>query len=358
MKNIYFLLIAAFSLIAFNSCDDDKNDAVVNITGATNITAPAANSSYVLSEETASDEFEKFTWSDANFGFQAAINYDVQIDLAGNEFENALSIGTNNKAELSLTNAEINQKLLAFGLVFGVATDLEVRVIASVSDIVETVVSDTIAFTVTPYEVVIEYPSIYIPGSYQQNSGYSAGNWSPADAPKLHSFLSNDIYEGYVYMSDADAQFKFTAAPNWDLAYGDTDADGTLESDNGANIITEAAGMYKFKVNIADLTYTIETANFGVIGSGTPTGWDSDTDMIWDAENQVYTLTLDIAADSEGSRQIKFRANDDWPINLGDNSKNGTLVAGGENIDVDSDGNYTISVDLKGPVYKYSLTKN
>jgi len=80
--------------------------------------------------------------------------------------------------------------------------------------------------------------------------------------------------------------------------------------------------------------------------------------MTWDPANQVLTVTLDITADSEGGRQIKFRANDDWALNYGDTDKNGTLVAGGENIDVDSDGNYTITLDLNGPVYRYTLVKN
>ncbi|NOU60359.1 SusE domain-containing protein [Marinifilum caeruleilacunae] len=358
MKKISFLLIAVFGMFILNSCSDEDFDPVVEVTSTPTISAPASGASYVLTEANAAEVFETFTWSAADFGFQAATSYAVQIDNAGNGFADALTIGSTNELTFSLTNGDMNQKLLAFGVPYGAPASMEMRVVASISDLVDQVVSETIAFTVTPYEVVIVYPSLYVPGNYQAASGYSAGDWSPDTAPEIHSIKSNDVYEGFIYLTNANSEFKFTTEPNWDFAYGDDGADGTLESDNAANIVVADPGMYKLDVDVPNLTYTVTAANFGVIGSGTPTGWDSDTDMTWDPANQVLTVTLDIAADGEGNRQIKFRANDDWAINYGDTDRNGTLVAGGENIDVPSDGNYTITLDLNGPVYRYTLTKN
>lgn len=358
MKKISFLLIAVFGMFILNSCSDEDFDPVVEVSSAPSISAPASGTSYVLTEDNAADTFESFAWSAADFGFQAATTYSIQIDKAGNEFAEALSIGSTSELTFSLTNEDMNQKLLAFGIPYGAPADIELRVVASISDLVETVISETISFTVTPYEVVIIYPSLYVPGNYQAASGYSDGDWSPDTAPQIYSVKSNDIYEGYIYLTNANAEFKFTTAPNWDFAYGDDGADGTLESDNAANIVVANAGMYKLDVNVPSLSYSVTATNWGVIGSGTPTGWDSDTDMTWDSENQVLTVTMDITADEDGSRQIKFRANDGWDLNYGDTDKNGTLVAGGENIDVDSDGNYTITLDLNGPVYRYTLTKN
>ena len=358
MKKISFLLIAVFGVFFLNSCSDEEFDPVVEVSSTPAISTPASGTSYVLTEDNAAETFETFAWTAADFGFQAATTYSIQIDNAGNDFANALNIGSTNELSFTLTNADMNQKLLAFGVPYGAPADIELRIVSSISDLVETIVSEAVSFTVTPYEVVIVYPSLYVPGSYQAASGYSAGDWSPDTAPQIHSLKSNDIYEGYIYLTNANEEFKFTTAPNWDFAYGDDGADGTLESDNAANVVVADPGMYKLDVNVPSLSYTVTATSFGVIGSGTPTGWDSDTDMTWDPANQVLTVTLDIAADSEGGRQIKFRANDDWALNYGDTDKNGTLVAGGENIDVDSDGNYTITLDLNGPVYRYTLVKN
>lgn len=41
----------------------------------------------------------------------------------------------------------------------------------------------------------------------------------------------------------------------------------------------------------------------GIIGSATPSGWDSDTDMTYSIENRCWTITTDL---TDG--EIKFRA--------------------------------------------------
>ncbi len=56
---------------------------------------------------------------------------------------------------------------------------------------------------------------------------------------------------------------------------------------------------------------------------------------------------------------MKFRANDDWPWNYGDTGADGSLENDGDNIVVDTDGNYTIVLDLSTPrAYTYSVTLN
>ncbi len=51
----------------------------------------------------------------------------------------------------------------------------------------------------------------------------------------------------------------------------------------------------------------------GIIGTGTPGGWDTDTDMVQDAaDTSLWTLNMDL---TDGV--VKFRANDDWAINWG-----------------------------------------
>ena len=71
--------------------------------------------------------------------------------------------------------------------------------------------------------------------------------------------------------------------------------------------------------------------------------------MSWDAANDVFTATLDLVVG-----QIKFRANDDWTVNLGGSI--GALTQGGDNIDIAADGNYTITLDPWNKVA--TITKN
>lgn len=194
-----------------------------------------------------------------------------------------------------------------------------------------------------------DYTVIYVPGGYQEAAGYES-NWSPDVAPKLASVNNDNNFEGYVYFTDA-GEFKFTQGPNWDVNWGDDGGDGTLES-GSANIKVTEGGYYKINVNLDDMTYTVVKTDWGIIGSATPGGWDSDTNMDFDPETKTWTAEIDLAAGD-----IKFRANDGWDINLGDDGVNGTLEYNGANIAIAEGGSYKITMSLETPDYTYTVEK-
>ena len=61
--------------------------------------------------------------------------------------------------------------------------------------------------------------------------------------------------------------------------------------------------------------------------------------MTWNAEDESWTATLDLAAD-----YLKFRANDGWDINFGGDINN--LNEGGNNIRIDEAGTYEVKLYL------------
>ncbi|NOY94873.1 MAG: RagB/SusD family nutrient uptake outer membrane protein [Chlorobi bacterium] len=187
------------------------------------------------------------------------------------------------------------------------------------------------------------YPVIYVPGAYQ--------GWDPATASQLASVNSDNNYEGYIYFAEA-GEFKFTTGPNWDENYGDNGADGTLDA-GGGNLSVAEAGLYKINVNLDDLTYSILKTDWGVIGSATADGWNSDQDMAYDTDAGVLTVTLDL---TEG--EIKFRANNDWGLNYGDTGANGILSEGGDNIAIGAAGTYDITLNLGTPDYTYTIVRS
>lgn len=209
---------------------------------------------------------------------------------------------------------------------------------------------ETMAPKVKSAKATADYPVIYVPGGYQVTSGYSDNDWAPDAAPMLGSVNSDDNYEGYVYFADA-GEFKFTEGPNWDVNWGDDGADGILEP-NGANLSVAEAGYYKINVNLADMTYTIVKTDWGIIGSATANGWDSDQNMEFDPETKTWIAELDLAAG-----EIKFRANDGWDINYGDDDADGILEAGAANIAIAEGGSYKITMKLESPDYTYTVEK-
>ncbi|MEN8116596.1 MAG: SusE domain-containing protein [Bacteroidota bacterium] len=350
MKKILIALIV-FG-IAFSSClfKDEMGDPIIGEV----FTAPAlddVSGTYAFTEEQADDVFKTFTWSEADFGFQAAINYTLQIDFKGNDFSGAVDLITTIETSTSITVGDLNQKLLAMGAKTNVPSDIEVRVVANINDNVETVPSNVPVMNIHPYKVVIIYPSLYLPGNYQAASGYEA-DWSPDKAQQIYSLKQDEKYEGYVNMVGDGIMFKFTYDPNWDTNWGDDGVDGTLDP-GGADIAISEAGYYRMKANINDLTYSIMKTDWGVIGSATPNGWDSDQDMTYDMGTKTWSVTVDLVAG-----EIKFRANDDWALNYGDDDFDGTMEEGGANIPIADAGNYTLILNLEVAGYSYTVVKN
>jgi hypothetical protein len=188
------------------------------------------------------------------------------------------------------------------------------------------------------------YPVIYVPGAYQ--------DWTPATAMQLSSPNNDNTYEGYVYFPDDARAFKFTVGPDWSVNFGDTGADGTLEANAPDNLEVPEAGLYKINVDLTNLTYTLLKTDWGVIGSATPNGWDSDQDMTYDPAENALTIMLDLIPG-----EIKFRANNDWGLNYGDNGADALLEEGGANIAIAGGGTYTIKLYLDKPDYTYSLER-
>lgn len=190
-----------------------------------------------------------------------------------------------------------------------------------------------------------DYPKLQVPGSYQ------SAPWTPGDnTTVLASVNSDDKYEGYLYFP-ANAEFKFLKGSAW----GDPDwggADGILVP-GGANIKVTDAGYYKLNVDLTALTYTVVKTDWGVIGSATANGWDSDQNMSYDATTGEWSVVMDLVAGD-----VKFRANDGWDINYGDDGPNGILEAGGTNIAIPEAGTYTLTMKLGVPDYTYSIVRS
>jgi CubicO group peptidase (beta-lactamase class C family) len=99
---------------------------------------------------------------------------------------------------------------------------------------------------------------------------------------------------------------------------------------------------------------TIPTPKWGIIGNATPNNWDSDQPMIYNEASKTWKITLNLKAG-----EFKFRANSNWNINLGDNKGDGVLKRNGDNLKVDANGNYTVSLMLNvAGNYTYKLIKN
>jgi hypothetical protein len=96
--------------------------------------------------------------------------------------------------------------------------------------------------------------------------------------------------------------------------------------------------------------------NWGIIGSATAAttggdGWGKDVNLDYDLDTKKYSITMDLIVG-----ECKFRLDDAWAVNFGDDGNNLSLEAGGANIPITAAGSYTIVADFNAKTY--TITKN
>jgi len=380
MKNLTLVFIAIIAALTFTACTDDDGftftakpdpDGVV----FTNSTLETYN----LMASSSDNLAERFVWNEVDFGVQTPVNYEIQ-GAATESFESFSVIGVGTQTNLPVTVGNMLSLAREAGLDNDPLTPepntgmiyfrVRAYVGADAGNVVEQF-SDVLAISVTlpeaEEEEEIQLPQIFVVGNFLSAGGYGA-DWTPADAaPLAASAEGNTDYEGFVFLNADAPELKFLPTnESFDGDYGDTgdnngDFSGTIEQEGEVNAGTPdgTGGYYLINVDTEALTYGMTKTSWGIIGNATPTGWDSDTDMVYDPATKIWSLTLDLTEQEAPNNGIKFRANDSWDINIGDDDADGTMEFGGQNIGIPEDGNYTITLDLSNPrQYKYSISKN
>lgn len=351
MKNITKSLIALFAAVALScSVEDVQDRPVIEGIDSPVMTAPTSGATYVLKPENADAQAERFTWMPANYGGSVEVSYTVEMDKKGNAFKTPVVLASRkSENQASVTVGVLNGAALTLKSIPFTPAEFEVRIKSAVGT--SEMFSNVVGIVVTPYTT--ESPKLWVPGGYAVASGY-AKDWDPASSPQLSASGYGKVdFEGYVNFNDANAEYKFTSFPEWKGEYAAGATPGTLAL-TGPNLKIPAAGYYLIVADTEKLTYKATATAWGIIGDGTPAGWDNSTAMTYNKTTKVWTLTANLT-----QKEMKFRANNAWDLNLGDTGANGTMEYGGDNIKVPSAGNYTITLNLSSPRnYKYTLTKN
>jgi len=145
-----------------------------------------------------------------------------------------------------------------------------------------------------------------------------------------------------------DGEVKFRADDDWAINWGDTGFPSGTGTQNGPNIPV-SFGLYLVTFDATTGAYDFAPASVGIIGSATPGGWDTDTDMAPDsADPNTLKITIDLI-----DGEVKFRLNDDWATNWGAAGfPSGTGVQNGPNIPVPA-GTYDVSFKVLTGEYDF-----
>jgi hypothetical protein len=161
------------------------------------------------------------------------------------------------------------------------------------------------------------------------------GGWSDQTNMTYNPELK--IFSLGIHMPSGE--FKFRGTPSWSINYGCTAGDGKTLNADGTNIPIANEDDYAITLDLSHANaYTFSANRWGIIGSATADGWNSDQNMSWDAANGVFTATLPFTVG-----EFKFRANDDWGINFGGSLS--ALVQDGANLQISEAGTYKITLN-------------
>ena len=336
MKKIIYKLTYLTALFVFiYSCDDVER---VYYNDAAETVLSLSDDNLVLNEENAVNEILTLTWTEPDFGFSAAALYSVQIDVQGGDFSNPQIISVGGAFDKTFTTEELNAKLLSLSMLPNEEGVASFRIKATLSEYQE-IYSNTVNITVTPYSSLLDLStSLGVVGSATPGGW---GNENILDLP-FYTTATTNVYVAYVSLRNGE--IKFRNNNDWSENWGDDDADGTLDS-YGANIAV-SAGTYKIEVNFNSMTYTMEEYSWGLVGSATANGWDGPDMMLHYNSFQDDWRTVVTLGDGE----VKFRFNNDWGVNYGDDGADGTMEANGANIAV-SAGHYLVTMNLNTQSY-------
>lgn len=319
------------------SCEKDDQ---ITMAGFENLTAPVLKKvlpeNLVITEDMdLNSEVGYVLWDKADYGYNAAASYTVQADIHGGTFESPIELVTSTTDRAVITAKMLNTAAMNFVTEsVPVTLDFRLKTVVtsetSVNAAIPVLYSNIQSITYTPY--IAEVPTkdvLYITGNLI--SGIPEWN-NAADARGngLQLFFADDSKVdnkkySYTALLNAGSGFKMpTIAGNWDTAYAWSTSDSKLSANNvGDNIPgPTTSGYYTATVDLNELTISFvpytdgasakRYGTIGLIGSATPTGWDSDTDLTEITPHVWVLKEITLVAG-----EVKFRADNDWTDDWG-----------------------------------------
>jgi len=340
INSLFALIIVS---IGFTSCEDLSDRVILNSdVEATTELIIEETTPIVLLEANAEVISLSTSWAEPDYGFNAAPNYKLLIDLASGDFTNAVTVNVGDDLEKTFTTLALNAIALGLGAEADTDTDLAIKLQGFVGG---QLLIDATAKTinVTPYSSILDLSSTWgVVGS-------AANDWGAT--PDLPFYTSSDSGVLVAYVTLIDGEIKFRENNDWANNYGDTGVDGTLDA-AGDNIAV-SAGSYKISMDLNNLTYTIEPFTIGIVGSSyNDWGVTPDFALTYDPYSDQFRGIVKL---EEG--EMKFRMNNDWGTNYGDTGVDGVLDLNGDNIATTA-GRYIVTVNLNDLSYTLEPIEN
>ena len=350
-----FLLVSLLTIL-LSGCKKDETMTVLKTPAAVTGFSVSA-STLVLSGANDSMTVASFKWQAPSYGFSAAVSYTLLFDMpsdtsGANAWGKAIKVTIpTDSLEYSYLGTDLNAILNQLGLPFGVASTLAVALKSDVDQstgATSTVPSiyGTLSMTVTPYQVVLNYPKLYVAGDFLNPT------WTPINQPGwiLASVLSDGSYEGYVNFPNASNLFKLCTATNWNAWYG-WGVSGTTISNGGGNCYFAGPGYCRVSADVNALTISYTPTKWFV--SGDFNSWSETANpLTFNPTTNQWTAT---GVSMTAGGHFQFAGDPGYNSSFGLDAKGNFAFKGG-NITVAQTGVFTVTLDLSHGAGNYTYS--
>ena len=204
------------------------------------------------------------------------------------------------------------------------------------------------------YNECVAYSENVMNSAYSINMNDANGNGSSYDELFLADNGSNGAQNEFIFALNFDGLQSQTWGGTTFLVHASIG--GSMNpTDFGVNggwagLRTTKNLVNQFSVDIDALNSALGTqSDWGLVGNATPNSWDGPDLEMYETGSNQYAIYADLTAG-----EMKFRYNEDWGQNYGDNGADGTLEGGGSNIVIPSAGTYYVTMDLNNSTYTIS----
>ena len=212
------------------------------------------------------------------------------------------------------------------------------------------------------YDRCVVASEFVINSTYSINTFDANGNGSAYDELFLADNDVNGAQNEFIFTANFDGLSSQTYGGSTFLVHaaigGSMPADQFGVNGGWGGLRTTKNLVNKFPVeeieypNPDDLNQSLvgSLSDWGLVGSATSNGWDGPDMEMYETGENLYELYASLTAN-----ELKFRFNEDWGVNYGDNDTDNSLESGGANIPVSIEGVYHVILNLDTNTYSLTL---
>jgi hypothetical protein len=366
-----FLALSSMGLLMLSACKKDGTLVTSNGGKAGTLTASVTNLPLDKTKLADSSIVISFTFTKPNYGYSAAVTNTLQIDAAGDNWANPMSVTLGTKSYTQgYSTADFNNLLLKLNLTAGVSSQINVRVEHTISANVAPIYSNVLSLAVTPFNLA---SWVYVPGAYEGSTWPNPGPMEDS----LYSATGNGIYTGIINFPAGDNQFLIVPKKTWDNKWA-TSAPGVNPTGtqvtypvvyNGPNnfYAPVAPGNYQVTLDTKANTLSIVPVDYYSVIGDAAQGWGTDVDMKYINDGSMrWVVTTPLTVELPPNDGYKIRKDHAWGTSWGTvnpaDGKSLTSASGNINIGSPVAGTFTISfwlnpADATGTTAFYTAVK-